>query len=305
MKKISVALTLFLISAACLVALNQSVNQQARALQATQALWQTQTQQLAETHAQVDALAAKTRDQKQELHNLMAASPTEPAAAADLLTNDVRHAPPESQTRWLESFGPGKNSTANYVLVSKAALAKSDVRPLKSFPNNAKLGDAVRGLLAITPDEQLAVESAFTNAYTAIAAWARENVQREGPTGDLLAQYSIPADAAFRGTLMTNLFSDINSAIGVERGDLLRKYFDSYALYEDAAIGDRTNILAIYRSTNSPGYAYRAGWRWANHSEAINTFPEPILPNRFPLAYRFVFPSGWPEVAQREGFDLP
>jgi len=101
------------------------------------------------------------------------------------------------------------------------------------------------------------------------------------------------------------LFLKINSAIGDERGDLLRKYFESYGLYEDGAIGDRTNILAVYRIAAPLGYAYRAGWRWADRSEAINTFPEPIKPDNFPLAFRFVFPGGWPEVAQRENFELP
>lgn len=306
MKRLIIASTILLLTGACLLAINKSASRSAGALHANQSLWQAQTGQLAEVQAEIARLKSKIDDQERELRRPAAGSAAiEPELATFLSTNDARFASPELQNRLLAAFGRGNISSAGFVLVSKAALANSNLRPLRSFPNNDKLSDAVRGVLVITPEEQQAVEAAFTDAYSDLGTWAKENVQREGPTNEMLAQYAIPASTAVREQITQDLFSKINSAIGNERGELLRKYFESYALYEDAAIGDRTNILAVYRIAAPPGYGSRAGWRWADHSEAINTKPEPIKTNNFPLAFRFVFPGGWPEVARRENFELP
>jgi hypothetical protein len=39
-------------------------------------------------------------------------------------------------------------------------------------------------------------------------------------------------------------------------------------------------------------------------ASAINTDPEPIRTNRFPAAFRYIFPGGWQELAQREGLEF-
>jgi hypothetical protein len=162
----------------------------------------------------------------------------------------------------------------------------------------------VRGVLGITPEEQESVEAAFAEVFEAVGVWAKANVQREGPLEDLLVRYTLPTDPAFEQALTNKLFSSINAAVGDERGDLMRAYFQTWRLYEDGAIGDRTNIFEIHRISGQPGLGYRSGWKWEK-SEAINTYPAPIKPNRFPYAFFFVFPGGWQEVAQREGFELP
>ena len=155
-----------------------------------------------------------------------------------------------------------------------------------------------------TPEEQQSVEVAFAEAFEADAGWAKANMQREGPEGNMLVRYTLPTDPAFEQALTSKLFSTIKAAVGEERGDLLRAYFEQYRLYADGGIVDRTNILEVHRLSGQPGLGYRSGWKWEN-SEAINTYPEPIKPNRFPAAFFFVFPGGWQEVAEREGFELP
>jgi hypothetical protein len=304
MKRFLIALTLFLIAGVCLVALSNSANRKERELQANQTAWQTQTQQLAEIQSDTGRLKEVISDRKQKLRSSAYATAVDPAVAAFLLTNDIKFASSGLQNQTLASFGLGGNSSDGYVLVSKAALANSNLRPLKTFPNGEKLTDEVRGVLAITTEEQRQVESAFAEAFDVIETWAKENTVREGPTDEMLVRYTIPADAAFQEALTNKLFSTINSAVGTERGELLHNYFDHNRLYEDGAIGDRTNILSIHRITASPGYGKRSGWKW-DHSESINTYPEPIKTNNFPYAFRFVFSGGWEEVAKREGFELP
>ena len=119
-------------------------------------------------------------------------------------------------------------------------------------------------------------------------------------------RYTIPTDPTFRQALTNKLFSTINATIGDERGELMRRFFESWRIGEDGAIGARTNILSIHRIPGQPGLGYRAGYQEENSSAInINADPAPIKPKNFPYAFLFLFPGGWPEVAQREGFELP
>ena len=305
MKQILIAFTVFSIAAVCLVALSSLANHREQEFQATQTDWLARTQQLAEIRAEKELIQTEISDRKKMLPSSHAASGIDPELLEFLLTKDIKSASPEMQNRLLASFGRGEKSSGSYVLVCKAALQNSNLNPLKKFPDSEKLTDRVRGVLAITPDEQQAVESAFAGAFETIGKFARENVQREGPTNEMLVQFTIPADRAFREKMTTNLFSNVSSIIGNERGELLRKYFESHAQSEDGAIGDRTNILSLHRITAAPGLGSRSGWMWADGSESVNTYPEPIKPDDFPTAFRFIFPGGWEELAEHEGIELP
>ena len=305
MKQFLIALTLFSTAAVCLVGLSSLANHSEQALQANQADWLTRTQQLAEIRAEKELIEAEISGRKKMQLGGHAASGIDLELSEFLLTKDLKSASPEMQNRLLASFGPGEKSSGSYVLVSKSALQDSNLKPLKIFPDSEKLTDQVRGVLAITPEEQQAVESSFAGAFEAIGKFARENVEREGRTNEMLVQFTIPADSAFREKMTSDLFSSISSAIGIERGELLRKYFEHYGLYEDGAVGDRTNILSVHRITAAPGFGLRSGWKWADGSEAVNTDPEPIRLDHFPPAFRFIFPGGWEELAEHEGIELP
>jgi len=208
------------------------------------------------------------------------------------------------QQRILIALGPNSISSASYILVAKDALQNSRLTPLESFPKSGRLKDSVCGILSITPEERQAVENAFAATFERVTDWAKANVQRDGPTNDMLVRYTIPADQKFEHGSTERLFTDIKGAIGEERSQLLENYFQWSRVYTDGAIGDRTNILEIHRISKPPGFGYRAGWKWQD-SEAVNTYPEPIATNKFPAPFRFIFPGGWDEIAQREGFELP
>jgi hypothetical protein len=304
MNKILLAVTTFATAGACLFALSNTASHGRQQLRANQTAWLTETQQLAEVQAGQAALAVKVRELRRELRSSAATASMDPELVDLLLINDIKSESLEMQDKILAGFGWGGNSSSSYVLVSKAALTNSSLKPLKTFPNGEEITDAVRDVLGITPEEQQSVEAAFTETLGAVAAWAKANVQREGPSEDMLVRYTIPADPTFEQALTNKLFSTINAAVGDERGELMRNFFETWRISEDGAIGERTNILSIHRISGPPGLGYRAGWKWKN-SETINTYPEPINPQNFPYAFFFVFPGGWQEVAQREGFDLP
>lgn len=302
MKKLLLALITFSAAGAGLLALNHNARQSRQQVQSHQAVWLTRSQQLAELQAEQAALTAKVRDLKRSLRGTTA--PLDPALIDLLLTSDLKSASQQIQDRLLAEFGAGGNSSDNYVLVSKAALAQTALRPVNAFPNNGKLTDTVCDILAITSEERNSVEAALAENLDALGTWARANVQREGTNDDWLAHYTIAADPALAKALTDRLFSTINAAIGEERGDLLRKYHDYGRLWIDGNVAARTNILSVHRISAPPGLGYRAGWKWEN-SSTINTYPEPIKPNTFPYAFYFIFPGGWPDVLQREGLAVP
>jgi len=304
MKRFLLAMAILTTAAASFVALSNTATRGQLRLRAGQSDLRNLTKQLVQVQAERSVLAAKVRELQRERRFDLSTASIEPVVAEFLLTNDIKRASPEMQDKILAQFGPGGKSSANYVLVSKAGLKTITLKPLKTLPDGQTLTDAVRGVLAITPEEARAVEAAFAHAFENIITWAKAMVQREGPSGEMLVRYTIPPDPAFEQASTEKLFSTISAAIGDERAQLLRGYFEYNRYSEDGAIGNRANILEIHRISGQPGLGYRSGWKWED-SETINTYPEPIKPNKFPAAFRLIFPGGWQEVAQREGFDLP
>jgi hypothetical protein len=287
---------------ACVVPLRNKASHLYEWLRVNKTVAQAETSRLAEMQSEATVLRAKTGALKRDLGRFTPA--IDPTVLEALQAVGGTNCSPEILDRILAEFGRAGNSTKDYVLVSKAVLANAKLKPLKTLPEGEKLTDTVRRILALTPDEQRAVELAFAVALDTVTTWAKANLQREGPSEDRLVRYTIPADPQFEQNLTNRLFSEINTAIGDERRKLLQSFFSYNRIQEDGAIGEYTNIFSLHRVSQPPGLAYRAGWKWQNH-EAINTFPEPIKTNRFPYAFFFVFPGGWKEVAQREGLELP
>jgi len=302
MKRLLLALTILTTAAACVLALSKGAADAKEQLRAAQSAWQEETQRLAEVQSQQAGLLAQARSLQRESGTWPVQSSVPPALAEFLSSNDVKNASAKMQAELLTALGPGSISSPGYVLVTKESLKNSRLKPLKSA-GRAKLTDSVCGVLAITQEERQAVETAFTGAWDRVATWAQANIQRDGPSSNMLVRYTIPADQGFERGSTERLFGETKDAI--ERAQLLNNYFQHFRLYEDGAIGDRTNILEIYRVSNPPGIKYRGGWAWVGGGEAINTYPEPIPTNGFPAAFSFIFPGGWEEIAEREGFELP
>lgn len=298
MKRIFLILGTFATGAVAFCVLNARARSQQRELRQSQTRWMEQTQTLAQVQADAEILSARVRELKERIPPLS----RDAALIALLSTNDFNGLSLENQARLLGAVGATARPTDSYVIVPKTVLGWSQVRAFNRSPDAGQLTSAGRQTLAINSDEQKGVESAFADALKREGDWAQAHVLRSGASNDMLVSYTIPIDPNFARDVVDHLYANVSNVLGAQRTALLQRYFDNYRVYEDGAMAVNTNKLEVWRVPGKEGLFYRAGWEMGSWS-AINTLPEPIRADRFPAAFRLIFPGGWQELAQREGLD--
>jgi hypothetical protein len=302
MKRILIVTSIVAVAGVSFCALNNSAIHDQLRLQNNRTEWIDQTQKLAQVQSEVEALSNRLRDLQTSAQPALA-TVSDPALVDLLLTNDLSSLSLQQQNKLLAELGGTGASAGNYVLVAKSVLANSHLKAFKDFPDLSQLTPAARQVLAIQPEEQKSVEAAFADAMQRTGNWAQANVKRQGASSNLLVSYTLPVDADFAKGVNDQLFTTVSNVLGAQRTQLLQNYFGFYRIYEDGANAVNTNKLEVYRMPGKPGLFYRGGWDMGS-SSAMNTYPEPIRDDRFPAAFRFIFPGGWQELAQREGFEL-
>jgi len=298
MKRIFLILGTLAVGGAAFCALNTKARSHQRELQQSQANWLDQTQKLAQVQSDVEALSARVRDLKNNIPPV-----SRDAALIDLLsTNDFKGLSLADQGRLLSGLGVTARSADDFVVIPKQLLSGSQVRAFGKGTNAWQLTPAARQILAINPDEQKGVESAFAEALQREGDWAQAHVQRSGASNDMLVRYTIPMDTNFASDVANTLYSSVSNVLGEQRTALLQRYFDISRVYEDGAMAVYTNELELWRVPGKAGLFQRGGWNMGKWN-AMNTYPAPISDGHFPAAFSFVFPGGWEEVARREGLE--
>lgn len=283
------------------------------------AVWQAQTQQLARLRSEKQRLLEVLKETKQ----LLADQPQPPARdqLADKILSGgaLQHLSSAETEQLLAELGFNWNTTGDYVIVSKKSLEGISFDCLKGM----KLTSAARDIFAITPDEQATIEAMTRQLVDGQTAWAREHVQRTEPGGDVLAQYSLPADPGFSQSQLSLFTNGIFSALGPERAQWLQDH--STGWMEDFGLHLNPNMSKIpaaylasmpasfFQTQSEPTTLtvkrYKAGDEWqmdytlARAGSSMTAGINPWQP--FPETFSFLFPGGWKELAQREGFELP
>lgn len=305
MKRILLAISILSVGGAGLLALNSAVQQAQRELRLNEAAWQTQTQQLALVESQHTTLTRLVADSKRELRGRQAGRfAGESPLAALLRLEQFERLTPEEQEQLREELGLNWHSSDHWLLVSKATLRNVGLRALKA----SELTDAACGVLAITPGERLSLDAAFGRVRDEFSAWATAHLQREGPSGETVARYTIPADPEFAAGLTNELFAALNVTLGAERAELLSRYSGDWLQIETGYLGAVTNTLSVLRQSRDggePKLYYKLTRQGAGNLGNMQEGPGLIIPQYFPPAFKKVFPGGWAEVARREGFELP
>jgi len=217
------------------------------------------------------------------------------AATALIATNGAAHLSPVQSEALLAELGFNWNSTGNYLVVSKNTLRDVHLGGMK----DAKLSDVMCDVLAITPEERSAVEGLTQQIDADYKTWAGSHSKREEPSGDVVAKYTLSADPAFSQTLRNAFTSGVVAALGGERGELLESYAGTW-MSDHGMLNTEPATMTVKRHLmgNEPSL----NWELSQGNSSMFTS---VSPWQFPEAFRPIFPGGWPDVAAREGFELP
>ena len=264
--------------------------------------WHAQTQQLARLHIEKQL----TLERLNETKELLAAQPPVPAltqlAAKVLSGESLTNLSPRECEQLRAELDCSWNTTGDYLVISKKSLEGISFDSVK----DAKLTGAARAALAMTDQEQATLGELMQRLAKSHSAWAKEHIQREEPTGDIVAKYSLPVNEEFTQSLSNQFTTAIYATLGDERGQLFQQHAYSWM----SALGMGSGPASAY--ANSP--ATITIERYSKDSDQLRytlqransqmqTSVSPWQP--FPEEFRTAFPGGWQELAQREGFELP
>jgi hypothetical protein len=302
MKRVLLAVLILSAGTTVFCALRHSTNFTRDEVAVQRHAWQSHTQHLTELRIERHQITERWSETKRHL----AMQPPLPALTK-LAEKILAGAAPESfsdaeREQLLAELGFSWNTTGDYLIVSKKSLEGISFRSLRG----SALTDAARAALAITPTEQASLESLAQQLGNERTEWAKANVQREEPSGLTVAKYVLPVDPTLAGTQRITFTNAIRSTLGEVRGDLFQQkswgWMDAMGMLSgpEAGYASKPTSLTVKRyaaDREDLGYTLQQGYSMMSSS---------VLPwQQFPEAFRAVFPGGWEELAQREGFELP
>ena len=255
--------------------------------------WNEQSQQLAQARLQLTVTEERVRTLK---HNLAAEPAPVPAAAPPSLTANLDNLTPEQTEKLLAELGFDWESTGSYLVISKNTLHHLSVDAVRGV----KLTDVVCQVLAIAPEERAALEAMTQRLGADFKAWAETHVQRDEPTGNVVAKYTLPTDPAFSLSLSNTFTSGVTATLGAERSALFLNYAGSWM--SDLGMYGGDPVSMVVKRYNAGGETH-LGLEVRSGHGSMSTDVTPHQP--VPEAFRLMFPNGWPDLAAREGFDLP
>jgi len=278
----------------------QSTTQLQHEADVTRAAWLAQTQLVAATQSDQAGLIERVRELKQTLAQPQAVGVN--ALWSVLQTNRAGQLTPELRERLLEELGFNWQSSDDFIVVSKDALTEIQLYAIQ----RGKLTDLAATVLAMTPGERGQVEAAMQRVQSNFKDWALSHIERTEPKDDVVAQYTLPGDPALSQSLSNNFATGVFDALGRERAELILASAPNWMI---ATIGfpekPTTLIVKRYLAGNEPRLKVQHQWsNGSTQSQDLWLGPQRGLA-RFPAALRPIFPNGWADMAQREGFEMP
>ncbi len=182
--------------------------------------------------------------------------------------------------------------------MSKAAL--EDIY-LRGIDDKGAFTPTACAVLGLTAEERDAVEAAFKRVEAQYAEWVKSAVQRAEPAGDIVADYRLPANPTLAQQIQADGEALLLQTLGPDRAPLARSYAGAW-IFGHGNLGATPIRLTVRRRPEGQQPRF---W-WQIQAEAGDSASSDTLTSKdFPEVFRQVFPGGWRDVAQREGFDLP
>ena len=294
MKRLLLAALILAAGASVFCALENSTARLRKECTARREEWMAQTQSLEQARIQHSEWTVHVRELKQGALSQPPAGARSELAAL-IPTNRAHALSPEQRERLLAELGFDWHAMADFLVVSKDTLRKVGVEAMRGV----KMTETACNVLAITPEERARVEASAERLAAEFQAWALAHVQRAEPEGNVLARYTLPPDSEFSQSLSNAFSGGVMEALGQERGELLLGYAQSWMA--DLAMRGGSSTMTIKRY--GPDME-RLGLELKT-PDGGTMFTDISPHQRFPEGFRSIFPGGWVELAQREGFRLP
>lgn len=307
MKRLFLAILILVPAAGLAYAMHSSAMQLRRQANSQEQAWLAERQSLALARTQFNSVTEQVRQltQKLEAQSVPAGAGlagqftrrflSEHLATADAFSGFARLSPAESE-ELLAELGFNWGSTGDYIIVSKDTLRALSLGGVR----DNKLNQTACDVLAITPDERATLDAAIQSLSDDYNTWAQAHIRRGDPSGNIVAQYTLSADNDFSLSLSNRFAGALTSTLGEQRGSLLMQYSSSWMEQLGMNGGDDTTLtVRLQHGGDDPAYGYEV-----KQGGGINS--SVIAPHQgFPGAFRPLFPNGWTDLAQREGFPLP
>jgi hypothetical protein len=284
-------------------------------LAAQQTAWQTQTQLIAQLLLEKQQVVERVRATRPQL----AAQPPLPAhqqLAEKILAGDpLQNLSATEREQLLAELDFNWNTTGDYLIISKQSLDGISLDGIRGL----KLTAAARAVLAITPGEQAAIESMTQQMGAERLTWATAHAQRTEPSGNVVARYALPEDESFSQVQHQTFTNGIVSTLGKQRARWLQQF--SYGWMREVGLFVGTDLSGVpaeilagqpsmeKKPTTLTVERYQAGKETGMNftlEQAGGSMTAGVSPwQPFPEAFKPLFPGGWKDLAQREGFELP
>ena len=317
MKRTLLAILILAAGSTVFCTLHNSTQVARRELTTQGTAWQAQTQQLAPLEFEKRQVTEQISETRQLLAAQPPLSPILELEGKILSGASLTNLSATESEQLLAELGFNWNTTGDYLIVSKKSLPVISFDALKG----SQLTAAARGVLAITPTEQASIETMLRRLADKRAEWVVENAQRAEPAGNVLAQYSLPADAVLAQTQLAVFTKGIIGALGDQRAQWLQDHAANWMQDVGLDAGpDLSKVSPEILATMPPDTSqtepttltverYQSGGEWQMNfklKQGGNTMTTSVNPwQPFPEAFRPLFPYGWPDLAAREGFELP
>jgi hypothetical protein len=302
MKRILLAGLIILLGAGVFFACHQSTAAIQAEIKTQNSTWQIQTQELARLYLEKQSLIERLGEAKQQLATLPGASATMQLAESILADGSAKKLSPEQLRLLRTELGFSWNTTGDFLIVSKQSLENIAFDGM----TGSRLSSAVCAALAITSNERRAIEDVTQQLGQEFSEWAKAHVSRKEPQGDVVAEYSLQTDPTFSQSLSNAFTTTLYATLGTERGDLfqLRAYswMETLGMSRgaDSPYANEPTSMIIRRYNNGSD---QLSYTLKVANSYMNTSVSPW--QSFPEAFQSIFPGGWRELAQREGFELP